>query len=740
MNWASSKLSWGVWGKAARAGASATAPGVDVSWYHRQAAGVHLDYHFPEWDTYIISKADGHKLVSRCAEIGSEMAVVFAKCHYGNAYYDTKIGHKHKNLGERDLLRECVEEARKQKLTLLAYYSVNRDLWAGKQHPEWRMKDAEGRIVDEERWPPEWAAMGFLCYNSPYRDYVKAQVEEIMEYDVDGFHFDMLWFGTSGKVCYCHEYCRPLFRQRYGMEMPPKPTWDDAWGKFLEFRYDSNASFCEEVTAVIRRKRPRLSVMYNYHATPPSSWQAGMLPVKHRLLSDYGTGEGYPPVHGHGYASFMSCFLAGAKPDSPWQGVTSRYTRTMADNTVRPLADMKWETFTFLSHGGMPLFVDTPADDGVTLDPVAYDRMGKVFHEARQKAEFFGHEHQPQVGLYFSAKTRDWYGRENAEAYFQSFMGAHQVLVESHIPVEFLFDETITLERLRRYPVIYLANTAILGPQEIDLIAQYVRAGGHLLATFETSRIDAQGNEQSEFGLAEVLGVHYQHKTEFKANYFRVPPGWLGPALPAEYDILILGPNNVVRAASGESHGELKIAFHDRDLTTYIGHAPHNSPWKAVGPAVVKHPYGKGVAVYVPFSPEAAYVGDYPLPEHRILVRELVRLLSPPQAVAVEAPLTVESVITHDRVNRRYVVHMIRYTGVRDGHAQTSLGVHLVGRMSPQAPIPLMEEESFYKARVTVDFPIKGVRSLGAGSEVSVKGRTVTLASQETHDALVIGY
>ena len=103
----------------------------------------------------------------------------------------------------------------------LAYYSVNRDAWAGRQHPEWRMKDAGGRIVDEERWPPEWAAMGFMCYNSPYRDYVKAQVEEIMEYDVEGFHFDMLWFGTSGKVCYCQEYCRPLFRQKYGIDMTP---------------------------------------------------------------------------------------------------------------------------------------------------------------------------------------------------------------------------------------------------------------------------------------------------------------------------------------------------------------------------------------------------------------------------------------------------------------------------------------------------------------------------------------
>jgi hypothetical protein len=333
----------------------------------------------------------------------------------------------------------------------------------------------------------------------------------------------------------------------------------------------------------------------------------------------------------------------------------------MADHTVRPLAEMKWETFTFLSHGGMPLFVDTPEDDGLTLDPVAYDRMGRVFKEARQKEELFGHEHLPQVGLYFSAKTRDWYGRQNAELYFKSFMGAHQVLVESHIPVEFLFDETISLQNLKRYPVIFLANTAILDQREIDLIGQYVQEGGRLLATFETSRFDVDGKERREFGLSEVLGVNYDRKTEFKANYFRVPKGLLSEALPPDWDILILGPNNVVRASGEESLGELKIAFHDRGLTTHMGHAPHNSPWKAVGPALVKHRYGQGATIYVSFSPEAAYLGDYPLPEHRLFVRELVRLLSPPVPVSIEAPLTVESVITHDPKNRHYLVHLIRF-------------------------------------------------------------------------------
>ncbi len=100
----------------------------------------------------------------------------------------------------------------------------------------------------------------------------------------------------------------------------------------------------------------------------------------------------------------------------------------------------------------MPLIVDTPEDDGNSLDPVAYERFATLFKEAKEKSEYFGHEHLRQVGLYFSAKTRDWYGREDPQRYFRAFVGAHRIMVESHIPVAFLFDEDVTLERLAGVP------------------------------------------------------------------------------------------------------------------------------------------------------------------------------------------------------------------------------------------------------------------------------------------------
>ena len=277
---------------------ASSAAAAESPWYQQLVSGVHLDYHFPEWDPYILSQANPREDIRKMVDTGCEIVVVFAKDMLGMSYHNTKVGHKNKLLGDRDFLAEWTEEARKHRLVVLGYYCVNLDTYWAKTRPEWAMKKADGTNA------------GVMCYRSRgYLDHVKAQVEEIMQYPIDGFHFDMLNFYNG--LCYCPESCKPQFREKYGVDIPPSPTWDDTWRKFLEFRYDSNADFAKELTGLVRSKRPKLSVMYNYHAQPPFSWDWGMKPVMHRQISDYGTGEGYPPYFGHTYASLFACFLSG---------------------------------------------------------------------------------------------------------------------------------------------------------------------------------------------------------------------------------------------------------------------------------------------------------------------------------------------------------------------------------------------------------------------------------------------
>jgi hypothetical protein len=354
--------------------------------------------------------------------------------------------------------------------------------------------------------------------------------------------------------------------------------------------------------------------------------------------------------------------------------------------------------------------------------------MGAVFRDVKEKKESFGHEPVLQVGLYFSARTRDWYGREDPQRYFHSFVGAHRILIESHIPVAFLFDENVSLERLKQFPLIFLPNVAILSASEQDLLRAYVSQGGRLLATLDTSRFDDHGNERENFALSELFGVSFAKKTDFRTNYFRMPVGFASQGFRPDWDVLVTGPGNILAQERGTGTGELKLAFHDRGPHTEIGHAPNNSPWKSVGPGLIRNQFGKGEVVYIPFSAEAAYLGEYPLPEHRLFIRNVVRSLLPQAPVTIAAPLNVESIIRRDASRNRYIVHLVAFIGVRDGQSQSSTEIL----------VPLMEEMWRYRASITLDTPVRSASAHSPDTNVKVQGNSVRIDTEQIHEAISI--
>lgn len=680
-----------------------------------------LDFHFPEWDPQIIARASAQEIVDHWVRAHLDAGYFYMKDMYGNSYYNTRVGHKHQNLGDRDFFGECVQEAKRRGIKPMSYYCVNIDARASRLHPEWCMKDVNGAIPGPNP-----------CYNARgYLDYVKAQVEEVLvNYpDLEGMYFDMLWFGTSGKVCYCTENCAPLFRQQYGIDIPRYPTWDEAWRKWLKFRYDSNLRFMGEINQVIRRLRPDIPIGYNYHAQPKFSWQTGELPVRFRLMADYAMGEAYPAWHGHCYPSLFILFVRGLKEDGPYLATTSRYTRMINDHTVRPEADLKWELFTYFSHGGGVKIVDTPNFDG-TINPLVYDRLGRIYGEAKEKQNLFGHPPEARVALYFSSKSRDWYGRETPDLFYSPFIGAHKAAIESHVPLAIIFDENMATENLSRFPIVYLPNTTILTEEEASRLRAYVRQGGKILASLDVSLYDEWGRQRTDFLLADLFGCRFKGKTEFKGNYFRLAQDQLNDGIPAGADFLVVGPSNLVDPTTAKAVGELRLAFHDRTPETTIGHAPYNSPWKTVGPALVFNTYGKGQCIYLALPVDAAYVSGYPLVEHRHLIANLLRALDPDPPVRISAPANVETVVTREKNSQRHIIHFVQFQGIRDAG----------GSRDRTFEVPLMDESVFYQARMDFNRPVREARPAGSNSRVRATGNKVILETNGIHEAVVIDY
>jgi hypothetical protein len=70
-------------------------------------------------------------------------------------------------------------------------------------------------------------------------------------------------------------------------------------------------------------------------------------------------------------------------------------------------------------------------------------------------------------------------------------------------------DGLLDLDRIRRYRTLVLPNIAALSDGQCRQLEAYVREGGSLVATHETSLYNEQGNRRADFGLAGLFGCSF---------------------------------------------------------------------------------------------------------------------------------------------------------------------------------------------------------------------------------------
>ena len=411
------------------------------------------------------------------------------------------------------------------------------------------------------------------------------------------------------------------------------------------------------------------------HRFPSTSTTTGIRPFRGRSASG--------PVQHAGNADFVTAetgiwgfsalgvgltarFLAAATPGMTFQVAMSRHVRIYHDMTVRPENDLRWELMTLLAHGAQVTVVNKTAYDG-GLDPESFRRVGEVFREAQAKREHFGQTPVAEVGLYYSSRSRDWYGRETPSKYQQAFHGDRKALVYEHIPFGVLLDENASLATLKQYPVVLLPNATIVSADEAGLLERYVESGGRLVITGHTGMFGRYGEPQKQSSLERLIGARLRERLPSMDNYVRLAN--LSPDhsrllsdIPAAWPFLVEGPGAVYEPTTAIALGELMKPHRTvRQKKGLEGTSWPNSADVPVGPAVLVHRVGQGSVVTFACGPDFATAGEHPVPEARYLLRNAIRWLDPRPAVEIKAPRNVEAVITDDAEQRILRVHLIGY-------------------------------------------------------------------------------
>ncbi len=677
-------------------------------------------------DTRYCSLWNGSEIVKQCVAANAEYLVLWLR-DGDYAYYNSKLLPKAPGLGDRDPLQEAIGEARKHKLPIISYCVVQQAGNYLQAHPDWQMRGSDG------------ASLGRFCFNSGYLEAIKNIVAEQLAYGIDGFHIDMLDQGFGKPYgCWC-DWCRKSFKDHFGHDMPAGATWDHHWDDMLQFRYDTSQRFEKELAAHIKSINPSATIDYNYHGNPPFSFEVGQRPVQHAGNADFVTGEtgvwGFSALG----VGLNAEFYRASTPGKPFQVAIQRGVRMYHDQTTRPVNDMRWEALTLLAHGAFVTMIDKTAFDG-SLDPVAYQRIGQVLGEAREKRSHFGQAPLYDIGLYFSSRTRDWIGREEPAKYFLSFQGAHQACVMEHLQFGVVLDENVSLDGLNKFPVVCLPNVAIVSEQEVKLLSDYVTQGGKLLITGQTGQFDAIGKPLQNSVLAEMIGANATKRLGTQDNWVSIEPPLQpsngasepGDQLRSNWKFLVTGPATVYQTTTARTFGKLYAPA--RTLRQQQGKMHTEWPMSAgesVGPAIMINQFGKGLVVTCAASPDYASASEHALVEDRILFRNLFRMLQPKSRVIVKAPANVEAVVTDDARLRQLRVHF--------------LGYNSTPRTTPQKDRPyilpgLIEDKPIFRVKLTLADEIVLVKSLSEQTQVRVTGRNIEATIEDVHDVLVVDY
>ncbi|MFN0127812.1 MAG: ThuA domain-containing protein [Verrucomicrobiales bacterium] len=530
-----------------------------------------------------------------------------------------------------------------------------------RQHPEWMRHEADDPTIREKAQldltAPEHIARRSLPLHTPYGAYAIECLAEIMrDFGVDGFSFD---------GCYHHfidfsPHEKEMYRRETGRDVPPRIDLnDEAYRIYLLWADEKLEDWYRRLGERLRAVNPEAAIYtwttnagrYGHFLTSPRVMSARMnrlidCPVQEWWLDEVNHGATVVPYFGAAYGRAVAGGRVGASEpylmsrgnpystDSfPPHELTVRCLGAMTNGSFTPLAMMAGKEATL-----------------ATLREIA-----------RRKDWFTRLDQEPWAAMLVSEQTRQFHAHgQIMERWLAHALGVFRMAMEEHLPLTLITEQDLVPEKLQRHRVLILPNVACLSDAQVDTIRSYVRQGGGLVATCESSLCDELGRPRPDFALHDLFGTSYAGR----------PHAPIAPRdLDANFAISIGDAYWAQRANSGAFRfGDFadSIFATDPRLRHLLpnAQASFKGPMVRMGeakppmkPAILYFPEGSrdpfpcaltgeqgaGRVVYFAGGVDAAYF-SYAYPYQRLLLAQAVRWAArDPFRARVRAPMCVQS-------------------------------------------------------------------------------------------------
>ena len=589
---------------------------------------IHLDFHTSRHIPDVGADFDAREFARTMKAAHVDSVTVFAKCHHGHLYYETKHPARHPGLKKGlDLLGEEVAALHRENIRAPIYISVLCDEFAADTHPDWIALNPDGTRIGRGPLSNVNGGWQILDMSSPYQEYLAEQTREILKRfkPVDGIFFDMCWDQPSvsnfakaqmaewnlspeveeDRIRHAHRVALAYMKRFYDMV---KATSRDAT-VFFNGRGHGN----------LREEEP---------------WQ-----TQHEIES--------LPTGGWGYMYFpKNVRLARTLRDTPYMGMTARFHKSWADfGGLKPPAALDYETQQMVANGARCSVGDQMHPRG-TLDVGAYLLIGRSYaHVVACEPWLDGATPVAQIAVLQPPERKIGQGSKPPA-------GASEGVVRMLTHLKHQFDLVDVGGSFEGYELLILPDAVDLDDALLRKVRAFLKSGGKLLAS-GTSGLSRDGTKL----LLPELGIKPLGLSPFTATYVRfgkeiavdVPPG---DHVTYESGVRVTptrGTNAVARVIE---------PYFERTWQHFSSHfqTPADKLTKYAAATLNEN------AAYIAAPVFGAFTRHGNL-TYRLLVRNLLEKLLPEPLLRVAGPAATEATVM--RQAERTIVHLLHYSPER---------------------------------------------------------------------------
>lgn len=588
--------------------------------YHLRFRQVHLDFHTSGLIPGIGSKFSKRQF-QEALKVGHVNSVtVFSKCHHGYSYHPTKIGKMHPHL-KFDLLARQIDACREIGVRCPIYLSAGLDEYAAFQHPTWVVKKKDGTMY--KPLEVEWFVR-ILRFNSPYLDYLCAQIEEVCQRwpDNDGIFLDII--GTQ------RDYSDDALKVMKKQGLNPESDADVAkYGEQVLYRY------FKATTAAAQSVKKDNPVFHN----------SGHISIGARKALGYNTHLELEslPTGGWGYDHFPMSARYAITQKWDFLGMTGKFHNTWGEfgGFKRPAA-LQYECAAMVAYGAKASVGDQLHPNGeMNLD--TYRLIGAAYKEIEAMEPWCDYV-QPvaRIALVSCEINQDrWRGGQAQSALADEGVG--RMLLELH-------QQFVVLDAIADwdgFDLVVLPDTFVMDAGRLAKARRFLAQGGKIIGA-GSALLDEKHKKFAIDPGAKLLG-----RSKGEVDYLLATA--LTPKVPVKSAIVIAGGAFLIKPTRAKVLAGRREAYFNRTWEHYSSHQHAPDVEKPASPSAIITPQ---IAYFAHNLFSAYRANGQPL--YRDFFEAALRhLLGQELPVETNLPTAGRICVMEQKRERRFVAHLL---------------------------------------------------------------------------------